>query len=106
MEDPLNSLWGAIIDEINIDIAAQALTISCHITEGTRSFGHRIECKSLTEFRFFSAIPGQWKYAELTEIHMNETPSGETQLEVVIWSEDAGLTIKAGVVQLDDKALV
>lgn len=106
MDDPLSSLWGATIDEISIDIAAQALTITCHVSEGTRSFDHRIECKSLSEFRFSSVIPGQWKYAELTEIHVNETPSAEIQLEAVIWSEDAGLTIKAGVVQSDDKALV
>ncbi len=105
MEDPLSSLWGAIIDEISIDITAQALTITCHVTAETRSLHHKLECKSLSEFRFFSAIPGQWNYAELTEIHMNRTSSDEIQLEVVIWSEDAGLTVKAGVVQLDDRPL-
>ena len=106
MKDLLSSLWGAIIDEINIDLAGQTLTITCHVTAGTQSRHHRLECKSLSEFRFFSAIPGQWNYAELTEIHMSKTSSGEAKLEIVIWSEDAGLTVKTGGVQLDDQPLL
>lgn len=101
MPNPLDALWGAILDHVDIDITSRLLVISCHVTAGSQAIHHRLEFRALSEFRFFNSIPGQWKYAELTEIHANRTSSGYTHVEIVLWSEDAGLVAIADSVELD-----
>ena len=38
---------------------------------------------------------------EITEIHANAAPTGATQIEIVLWSEESGLVAIAGSVTLD-----
>jgi hypothetical protein len=101
MRHSLDAIWGAVLDAVEFDIIAQSLAITCHVTAGSHVDHHRLKFKELSELRFFNAIPGPWKYAELTEIHVNRTASGATQVEIVFWSEDSCLVAGARSVELD-----
>jgi uncharacterized protein RhaS with RHS repeats len=56
--------------------------------------------------RWFSEIPGPWSYAELTEIHVSRSSDSEILLEIILWSEDAGLSITAKSARLDGEEMV
>jgi hypothetical protein len=106
MKRATDSLWGAVIDDVGIDLVKQMVSIVCHVTSGNQRFNHRLQCLGVLHFRFFNSIPGPWSYAELTEIHTIKTPSGGLQLEITIWSEDAGITIIADRIELDGEPLL
>ena len=105
MTRSLDVLWGAILDRINIDITSQQLAINCHVTTGSQENHYRLEFSALSEFRFFNSIPGPWKYSEITEIHTNRTPTGDTQVEIVFWSDGAGLVAVADSFLLDGEPI-
>jgi hypothetical protein len=98
---PLNMLWGATLCRVDLDMVQQALVLTICVTGSSGNTLHSLECKGISELRFFSSIPGPWEYAEVTEIHSNTTVAGLTQLEIVLWSEDAGLTVVGDSVVLD-----
>jgi hypothetical protein len=98
---PLDDLWGATLDRIDLDAVHQVLTLTIRATSSSGDTVYTLDCSGLLELRFFSSIPGPWDYAEVTEIHVDATPSGAHQLEIVLWSEDAGLMAVAQTITLD-----
>lgn len=99
--DSLNALWGAILDRVDLDVVNHVLVLAIRISSSSGNSVHTLECSGLLELRFFSAIPSPWAYAEITEIHAHGTPSGAQQIEIVLWSEKAGLVIIAETITLD-----
>jgi hypothetical protein len=53
-----------------------------------------------------STIPGPWSYAELSEIHVSKFGFDGILLEIMLWSEDAGLSIAARSARLDDAEMI
>jgi hypothetical protein len=39
-----------------------------------------------------ATVPLPWTYAELTEFHTDPRPDGTTQVEIILWSDDTGIT--------------
>jgi hypothetical protein len=105
MTNPLDVLWGAIIDELDLDITAQVAVVLCHETEGSRTTSHRIEFRNVSQFQFHNSIPGPWDYAELTEIRVSTTLSERMQTEIIFWSDEASLSIVADSVMLDGESV-
>lgn len=97
----LDALWGAILDRIDLDVVRQVLVLTIRVSSASGETIHTVECSGLMELRFFSSIPGPWEYAEITEIHANVTPSGACQIEIVLWSEEAGLVAIAETIAFD-----
>jgi hypothetical protein len=56
---------------------------------------------SVSDLRWFSDIPGSWDYAEITQISASILPEGKIHVEVMLWSEDAGISITAEHVLFD-----
>lgn len=98
---PLDALWGATLDRIDLDVVHQVLTMTIRASRSSGDTVYTLDCSGLLELRFFSSIPGPWDYAEVTEIHADVTPSGPHQIEIVLWSEDAGLVAVAQTITLD-----
>jgi hypothetical protein len=97
-------LWGAIVDGVEIDLLRQRVEIYLRlITKETKPEGiHRkLEFEDISDVRWFTSILGPWSYAELTEIHVTRSPDGTVTTEIMLWSEDAGLSINAKSVRLD-----
>ncbi len=101
----LDSLWGAKLDRIDVDVVRHVVEMWVEVT--TRAVQHRwqVTFHSVTELRFFSSIPDPWNYAELTEIYATRLANQRIRVEIVLWSEDAGLTLEAGSVQVDGRTL-
>lgn len=97
----LDALWGATLDRIDLDVVRQVLILTIRARSSSGDRFYTLDCSGLLELRFFSSIPGPWDYAEVTEIHAHVTPSGAHQIEIVLWSEEAGLVAVAETITLD-----
>ena len=106
MPQSLDALWGAALEKFDLDIASQTLTIHCRLEVDSQITHHILQFREVAEVRFFNSISGPWNYAELTEIHVNETPSGGVQAEIILWSESAGLVAIASSVELDGESVM
>ena len=104
MTQPLDFLWGATLEQVDLDIASQRLTIKCRVEDNGRVTRHELRFKEISEFRFSNSIPGPWNYAELTEIHAAKSAAGTVRTEMIIWSESAELVIVATSVEIDGKS--
>ena len=104
MTQPLDFLWGASLEQVDLDIASQRLTIKCRVEDNGRVTHHELRFKEISELRFFNSIPGPWNYAELTEIHATKSAAGTVRTEMIIWSESAELVIVATSVEIDGKS--
>lgn len=103
--NPLHILWGAILDHVVLDVTNQVLGLTMRVDSSSGQSVHTLECRNLSELRFFNSIPGPWKYSEVTQINSNVNSAGATQLEIILWSEDAGLVAVADSVILDGQEI-
>jgi hypothetical protein len=92
----LDDLWGAVLDELRVELVSQTILLTAHVTAGSEVVTHQLELRNVSEFRFRSSIPGPWDYAEITEAHLARTAAGGLSIELVLWSEDAGVSVSAG----------
>ena len=97
----LNRLWGSTLTSLTIDIARQKIVVELQLLFGESLTDHIIECSDVSDFRFFSSIPSPWSYAEATEIRASVSDSNQLVLEILLWSEDAGLLIEAKSLTVD-----
>jgi len=102
----LDALWGAMLDRADLDVVRQVLVLTIRVTSSAGNTVHTLECSGLLELRFFNSIPSPWEYAEVTEIHASATPSGAHQIDIVLWSEEAGLVVIAETIRLDGDHIV
>jgi hypothetical protein len=102
---PLDCLWGAILDHVDLDVVHHVLVLTLRVIDSSKEMVHTLECKNLSDLRFFSAIPAPWKYAEVTEVYANVDEAGRTHVDIVLWSEDAGLVAVADSVELDGERI-
>ncbi len=101
----LDSLWGSILDDLSFDVVQHVVTLVLRVSSASGETRHQLEVRGLTELRFFSAIPTPWRYAEVTEIHASKVGDGQVKLEMVLWSEDASLSISGDALSLDGEPL-
>jgi hypothetical protein len=104
MPEPLGALWGATLEQVDLDIVSQRFKINCRVEENGRATRHELEFRGISELRFFNSIRGPWDYAEITEIHTAKDAAGTVRAEMILWSENAGLVVVATSVELDGKS--
>jgi hypothetical protein len=101
-----DKLWGGSLTAIRIDVLRQVTTLTIEVTERGQTQRHDLDLVGLTELRLFNAIEGPWERAEVTELHLRQSPSsGQFQFDVMLWSEAAGLTGTCAAVTLDGEAV-
>ena len=101
----LDALWGATLDGLDIDIVAHTVEMRLVALTESVETRHRLIFDSVTEFRFHNSIPDPWNHAEVTEVHAVRLSNARIRMEMVLWSEDAGLALEAGSVAMDGQAL-
>jgi hypothetical protein len=103
MEFP-HPLWAATLDSVSIDLLQHSVVMHLHVTNSSRSPEvqyHIFELQGVHDFHWFSSIPAPWNYAEVTEIHVRPAGAAGFVVDMMLWSEDAGLVIEAESVLLD-----
>jgi len=98
---PPHPLWGSILDRVEIDLLNLSARLDLHIVSRISTSSHSLHFESVSDFRWFSDIPEQWNYAEITQINSSRLSSDRLQVDVMLWSEDAGITITARRVLFD-----
>ena len=84
-------LWGGRLTALAFDPAIHMLTLNVEVLDGGTETSYEMVCAGVSELRFSNSIPEPWSYAEVTEIHLNETTSGRCTVEVLLWSEASEL---------------
>ena len=102
---PLDQLWGATVDQFDVDLMTQTVVLETRITNESGAVMHRLEVRDVSELRFRNSIPGPWDYVEITEAHLARSASGGISIELVLWSEDAGISLSAGSAIFDGSLL-
>lgn len=97
-----DQLWGGILEGLAFDVSAQTVCLSLKLIDGGESERHELRLSDVGEFHFVNAIPGPWAYAEVTELHFEQDAStGAWQFDIMLWSEDAGITGRCRAVAVD-----
>lgn len=96
-----DGLWGGRLTTLGFDTVTHACTLGVVTTLDGSEVHHVIRCSEVSELRFENAILEPWQYAEVTEAHLTTDEAPRTQtLELVLWSEDAGLVIRAASIEI------
>lgn len=96
-----NDLWGSTLIEFKFDVVAHTLRMRLAMLYSGAESLHDITCTNVTKLEFFSDIPLPWTYAEVTELVIDSAPDGQVVLDVMLWSEDAGISVACGSVARD-----
>jgi hypothetical protein len=97
-------LWGATLDSLEIDLLGQRIVMKLHIEDSSLTHPlqyHILELREVSEFRWHNSIPGPWNYVEVTEIYVRPAADDTKRVSMMLWSEDAGLSMAAKSVLLD-----
>jgi hypothetical protein len=97
-----DSLWGGLLTAIRFDPVGHECRLRVEtVLDGVCSI-HVVVCHGVTEFRFHNEISESWTYAEVTEANADFDPrSGTWLLELMLWSEEAGLTLRCVKIDVD-----
>lgn len=101
---PPHPLWGSTLDSIEIDLLRLGAKLELHREDSTsepRFSAHTLRFESVSDLRFFNEVPEPWNYAEITEIRSTRLTPGQIKVEIMLWSEEAGITVTAGRVLFD-----
>jgi hypothetical protein len=101
---PPHPLWGSILDSVAVDLLQGNVTFELHTVDRTSEppvRRHTIRCESVSTLRFYNEIPLPWEYAEITEIRTSLVLRDRTEVDLMLWSEDAGMTITAERILFD-----
>lgn len=97
----LDDLWGGQLASVRFHAATHDCEIQVATLDRGQTNNFLLVCRGVTDLRFQNAIPEPWTYAELTEAHVSTDPAtGEYLLELMIWSEDAGLAIRCAAIDV------
>lgn len=100
----LDVLWGGVVKNLDLDLAAHVVTISVQTLTAGVTANYRLTFNGVTLCTFSDEDSDSWDYVELTEIRMATMPNGQTVAEIVLWNEPAGLRVIADGWSVDDFA--
>jgi hypothetical protein len=91
-----DALWGGQLTAVRFDPVGHSCDLTVRVTTGGTDVNYTVRCDQVTSFEFTNAIAEPWDYAEVTEADLaTDASSGLKTLELVLWSEDAGLKLSA-----------
>jgi len=99
-----DDLWGSQLTAVTFDPVGHTCALSAVAYETTGDTSYVITCTSVTDLTFHSSIPEPWTYADVTEVYITEDGSGQQLLELMLWSEDAGIEIRCAQIDITEVA--
>lgn len=94
-------LWGGQLTGVQFDPVRHECQLAVTATVSGQRSRFVVSCRGVLELRFHNTIPEPWTYAEVTEVHHGvDEATGQELLEVLLWSEDAGLSIRCASVDI------
>jgi len=97
-------LWGGTLADLTFDVVHHECLLRVEVLAGGTMSSHILRCDGVNELRFFNQIPEPWTYAEVTEIEAEyDRPASCWRLELLLWSEQAGLVLRCTDIALDDE---
>lgn len=97
----LDSLWGGVIKQLDLDLAAHVVSISVETLTAGATANYRLTFTGVTLFTSSDEGSDAWDYVELTEIRTSTMPSGQVVAEIVLWVEPAGIRVIADAWSVD-----
>jgi hypothetical protein len=96
-----DSLWGGQLTAIQLDPTSHECQLRIRTLIKGAEAQQVLLCRGVTELRFYNGTQGPWTYAEVTEAHASHDLRTDTWLlELMLWSEDAGLTLRCVKIQV------
>lgn len=92
-------LWGSQLIWHDFDVLTHNLRLRLSLLVDEASSLHEIACTGVTRIEFRSAISPPWTYAEVTELCIDSAADGQVVLDVMLWSEDAGITVTCASIE-------
>lgn len=99
-----DKLWGGRLEAVAFDPVTHRLTLEVHVLESGVTSVYELACLRVSALRFDNSIPLPWDYAEVTEVHASRAASGDWVVELMLWSEDAGLTCTCKEFAVEERA--
>lgn len=94
-------LWGGQLTGVQFDPVRHQCDLAVTTTVSGQSSHFVVCCRDVSDLRFHNTIPEPWTYAEITEAHLSaDEATGQELLDVMLWSEDAGFSIRCGSVDI------
>lgn len=86
-------------------MVSQTVVLSGRVAAGSDAVVDRLELRDASQFRLRNSVPGPWDYAEITEEHLARSATGGILIELVLWSDDAGISVNTGSAIFDGSLL-
>ena len=100
----LNDLWGGSLEVVSLDPVRFVVRLDITVA-GTEVARHTLKVRGVTEIHLSNSISLPCTYAELTEIRAIALSNQRARLEMILWSEDAPVTIEGDSIELDGTRL-
>jgi len=101
-----DQLWGGTLKAARLDASTQTVGLVIIVSSGGMSRSFELLLSGVSQFQFFNNIAGSWEYAEFTEFRAaRDESTGHWAFDIVLWSEDAGMSGKCVTVSLDGTEL-
>jgi hypothetical protein len=109
VSNALDALWGSQLVGFEFDAVTHDCRLLLHLVDGERDpveSDHVVICRGVKELRFFNEIPLPWNYADVTEIEATyRQHTHDWEVELVLWSEEARLTLRCASIAVDGEPL-
>lgn len=97
-----DQLWGGTLEEVRLDASTQTVGLAISVSSGGVSRSFELLLSGVSRFQFFNSIAVPWDYAEFTEFRADRDESaGQWAFDIVLWSEDAGMSGRCTSISLD-----
>lgn len=98
----MDEVWGGVITACTFDPVAWALEFGVEVLDGARRRSYVLTLDGVSRLVASREIPLPWTYAELTEVHVVYEPSPDLNVTLVLWSEDATMTVRCSDVRVSE----
>jgi hypothetical protein len=86
---------------IELDVRRLSAAFSFRAIDDAETELSRLQCQGVSDFRWFSDLPGPWRQCPVEEAEATETPDGRVRVRLEFWDTGSGITVEAEAVTLD-----
>lgn len=104
LEDTAFSLWGGILDDVEVDLKNGTVVLRVHVETGGRSTATAIDCNGVRALSFATDIPWPWNYSEITDVRAGVV-DGHIRMALTLWADPTALLVTAGSITIGGQPL-
>ena len=102
VENLLDPLWAATLDDVAIDLCHQRVVITAHALDGDKHTDYVLECDDVRGIRYVGGDRGNdWNYVEITEAEIERVAEGRLEVRFEFWVPGCEMILNARDVRLD-----